>query len=94
MKTNSIQVNHPAYADFPEDVLVAFVMLWDLSENQQTFKEQLFTLVEEFIERLPLFEVPSRAQIDAVYDLTDHVEVLQKKGRSITVKVKPPRSVT
>jgi hypothetical protein len=88
VKIGSIQINHPVYADIPERVLLAFLMIWDLAEDQDILEVELLNGLDEIINRIPLFEIPARADLSALCDLTDYVEVTSKEGERLTLRAR------
>lgn len=93
MKSSPFQINHPVYADIPEEVLLTLLMIWDLSEDQSKLRIELLKVLDGMIDRIPLFEIPSRKEVVAVYDLTDNVVASRKRGKGLKIRLDSNRSL-
>ncbi len=78
MNAFKFDLSHPAFKDVPEEVLLAFVTLRDLHDNQLSFDKELFSLLEEVIDDLPLFETLNTEELK---DLTIMLSGAQQVGR-------------
>lgn len=85
MNHNEFKINHPAFEDVPEEILLAFLMMRDLYDTQDEFDELLLENLDWCIHRI-LLEIPNQNEI---LDLTDVIEVMKGTGK---IKLKTSRS--
>lgn len=83
MRESSAQFSYLCFEDASERIQVIFRLLLDLTEDQNELEKELLRVFDETIEKIPLFEVPEREDIEALegcIDFTDQFEITKGKG--------------
>lgn len=83
MNIDKLHINHIAYHDIPENLLLAFILLRDLQDSQEEFDRTIFALLDETIDSLPLFELPSSKEL---LDLTELLEGAERIGNKFILR--------